>query len=82
MKHQYFGDIIDLFKYDLLKTLNENIPFNEILFVPMLTENDNSNDGKKRNYQKAKAGNKNLELIKFLEENSKYKHERNAKMIE
>jgi len=82
MKHQYFGDIIDLFKYDLLKTLNENIPFNEILFVPMLTENDNSNDGKKRNYQKAKAGNKNLKLIKFLEENSKYKHERNAKMIE
>lgn|SRR5690606_19748620 len=82
MKHQYFGDIIDLFKYDLLKTLSEDIRFNEILFVPMLTENDSSNDGKKRNYQKAKAGNKDQELIKFLKENSEHKHERNAKIIE
>src|SRR5690554_5290580 len=83
MKHQYFGDIIDLFKYDLLKTLSQDIGFNQILFIPLLTENDNGNDGNKRNYEKAQAGNKNHELIDFFKAKySEHKHERNAKIIE
>lgn len=83
MKHQYFGDIIDLFKYDLLKTLSLDIGFNQILFIPLLTENDNGNDGNKRNYEKAQTGNKNQKLIDFFETKySEHKHERNAKLIE
>lgn len=83
MKHQYFGDIIDLFKYDLLQTLSQDIGFNQILFIPLLTENDNGNDGNKRNYEKAQAGNKNQKLIDFFKsKHSNHKHERNAKIIE
>lgn len=82
MKNQYFGDIIDLFKYDLLKALSEDIQFREILFIPLLTKNDKSNDGKKRNYQN-KVGSKNQKLISFFEEKySEDKHERKAKVIE
>lgn len=66
MKHQYFGDIIDLFKYDLLTTFYKELKLDGITFIPMLTENDGTTEGSKRNYEKAMAGTKNFELINFL----------------
>lgn len=66
MKHQYFGDIIDLFKYDLLTTFYKELKLDGITFIPMLTENDGTTEGSKRNYEKAMAGTKNSELINFL----------------
>lgn len=66
MKHQYFGDIIDLFKYDLLTTFYKDLKLEGITFIPMLTENDGTTEGSKRNYEKAMAGTKNAKLINFL----------------
>ena len=70
MKHQYFGDIIDLFKFDLLVHTCDNLGLDGITFVPMLTENDNKPDGSKRNYANAKAGTNNKQLIDFFEKYS------------
>lgn len=66
MKHQYFGDIIDLFKYDLLTTFYKDLKLDGITFIPMLTENEGSTEGSKRNYEKVMAGTKNAKLINFL----------------
>lgn len=70
MKNQYFGDIRDLFKYDLIFQIMKNIDFiNHFIFIPMLTENDGGRDGNKNNkkdYNTAKAGTKNRELKNFL----------------
>ncbi len=47
MKNQYFGDRNDFFKYDLVLELIERSEFlNTFTFIPMLTENDETNDGK------------------------------------
>src|SRR4051794_30215725 len=46
MKHQYFGDRRDLFKYDLLLDLLSAVPTLERLtFVPMLTPDDDTRQG-------------------------------------
>jgi len=66
MKHQYFGDIIDLFKFDLLAHTAMDLRLGGITFIPMRTDNDNTTEGSKRNYDKAKAGAKNKTLIEFL----------------
>ena len=66
MKHQYFGDIIDLFKFDLLESLRKDLLLGGITYVVMLTENDQRNDGNRRNYDKAIAGKENLELLTFV----------------
>jgi hypothetical protein len=68
MKHQYFGDNKDLFKYDLMTVLNKDLKLDGITIVPMLTENDETNDGNDRIHKKAKAGTKNYKLIQFLEQ--------------
>ena len=67
MKNQYFGDIIDLFKYDLLETLNEELKLKGISFIPMLTghNEEKKNDGNKRKFN-GKAGSNNIELSWFL----------------
>ena len=68
MKHQYFGDLNDLFKYDLLKYSCKNLGLEGITFVPLRTGNDHTTEGSNRNYDKASAGKYNLELIEFLKQ--------------
>ena len=46
MKNQYFGDRRDLFKYDLLLDVVESHGANRLTFVPMLTPNDDSGEGR------------------------------------
>ena len=67
MKNQYFGDIRDLFKYDLIYQIIKKIDsINHFIFIPMLTENDGGRDGNKKDYNIAKAGTNNKELMNFL----------------
>lgn len=72
MKNQYFGDIRDLFKYDLIQRILEEInSLQRFTFIPMLTKNDpKRGDGNKRDFDRAKAGKANKDLMKFLK---KYK---------
>ena len=67
MKNQYFGDIRDLFKYDLALHLLGSIKrLDRFLFIPMLTPDDDRSDGGKTAYQRARAGTRNRELVEFL----------------
>ena len=69
MKHQYFGDTRDLFKYDIIHhLLSEVDSLKRFTFIPMLTENDDGRDGNKVDYKKAVAGTRNDSLINFLGE--------------
>ena len=82
MKNQYFGDIRDLFKYDLiLRIIQETGSINRFLFIPMLTENDNRGDGNETDYNKAKAGTRNRNLMAYLE-NCVNENRRNITEIE
>lgn len=73
MKNQYFGDVRDLFKYDLLqRILNEMSSLQRLAFIPMLTKYDpKRGDGNKRDFDRAKKGGRpgtnNDRLVKFLE---------------
>ena len=68
MKNQYFGDIRDLFKYDLIISIIREIgSINRFIFIPLLTRNDNRKDGNKIDYTTAKAGTHNKGLIEYLE---------------
>ena len=68
MRNQFFGDVRDLFKYDLITWLIQNInSIDQFAFIPMLTEDDDKDHGLKMNYAKAKAGTNNTELVKILE---------------
>jgi hypothetical protein len=65
MKNQYFGDIRDLFKYDLITEIMKGIrPLQKFTFIPMLTPNDNRNDGNKRNFTEKNAGYLNERRLK------------------
>jgi hypothetical protein len=76
MKNQYFGDIRDLFKYDLIqRILMEISPLQKRLtLIPMLTEYDDRKSDRdiQRNLDKAKEygrpGTNNEKLIGFLKE--------------
>ncbi len=46
MKNQYFGDRRDLFKYDLLLDLVDSHGAKRLTFVPMLTPDDDSTEGR------------------------------------
>jgi len=70
MKNQYFGDTRDLFKYDLLEHLMDHFRPRRFAFIAMLTKDDHTAHGLKRNYRSTKAGFNNEELIRFLEQNS------------
>jgi len=76
MKNQYFGDIRDLFKYDLIqRILKELSSLQKFTFIPMLTKYDSeSSDGNKRDFDRAKKGGRpgtnNNRLVEFLK---KYK---------
>ncbi len=45
MKLQYLGDARDAFKWDLLHWLCTTSSFSKLVYVPLLTEDDESNDG-------------------------------------
>lgn len=51
MKHQYFGDKRDLFKYDLILYLSKELNLKNAYFISMLTENDKSKQGNEINYE-------------------------------
>lgn len=81
MKNQYCGDTRDLFKYDLVEHLCKKMGL-DFTFIPMLTPNDNRNDGNKRNFAKAKAGYLNENLMKSLKPcHATPKEKRNFKEI-
>lgn len=72
MKDQYFGDIRDLFKYDLIKSIIEQTgTFQGTSIIPMLTKYEERSDGNKRDFEIAKKNNRpgtfNTNLIRFLE---------------
>lgn len=68
MKNQYFGDVRDLFKYDLVLTIMRGVKrLNRFLFVPMLTPDDNRADGGKTDYLRARAGTRNRDLLEHLQ---------------
>lgn len=63
MKNQYFGDVNDFLKYDLVLTLAEKLDSTKAFtFIPMLTRNDDSGDGGLINYD----GGRRRDLEKFL----------------
>ncbi|MHC1705770.1 MAG: hypothetical protein AB9846_17850 [Tenuifilaceae bacterium] len=68
MKNQYFGDTRDLFKYDLIFNIIEELGVRNFIFIPMLTKDDNSTDGSKIDYSLAKAGYLNMKLSSYLKE--------------
>ena len=69
MKKKYLGDVRDLFKYDLIERIIQGIPeLHSFSFILMLTQDNDNTDGRKRDYDKAKAGNQNEELKKCLEQ--------------
>lgn len=73
MKNQYFGDIRDLFKFDLCYHIYNTIKLEYFVFIPMLTDDDRSSDGSKINFSKANAGYYNDDLSFFLKYKLKYK---------
>jgi len=76
MKNQYFGDIRDLFKYDLIQNIvTQSEILERCIWVPMLTANDASSDGERRT--RPKAGWDNLELNAFIGSYTEGRNERN-----
>jgi hypothetical protein len=71
MKNQYFGDVRDLFKYDLIQEIMQKSPgIKQFSFIPMLTENDTGSDGNKRithvKKLRKRPGSQNSDLIEYL----------------
>ncbi len=67
MKNQYFGDIRDLFKYDLaLEIIATTEGISKLFYIPMLTPDGPGSDGSRVDYQRARAGYHNLELRDYL----------------
>jgi len=75
MKNQYFGDVRDLFKYDLIQWILTGIhSLQRFTFVPMLTKYDPKKSDRdiQRDFDRAKEygrpGTNNKKLIGFLKE--------------
>ncbi|MBN1763611.1 MAG: hypothetical protein JW878_11170 [Methanomicrobia archaeon] len=75
MKNQYFGDVRDLFKYDLILAIMRGLStLQGFTFIPMLTEDSKTSkgrkEGNKRDFDKAerdsRPGSQNEELMNFL----------------
>lgn len=79
MKNKYFGDIRDLFKYDLITEIMKGVrSLQRFTFIPMLTKDDDGKrEGNERDFDKAeknfRPGTNNEELMKFLREYKKIK---------
>jgi len=67
MKNQYFGDIRDLFKYDLVLELLLRSSLRRFTFIPMLTEDESNTHGRRIDYSRARAGTQRVVLRSFLE---------------
>lgn len=81
MKNQYFGDIRDLFKYDLIQNIvGQSRILERCIWIPMLTANDASLHGEKRS--RPKAGWHNQELKAFLDSYDKGRSERNISHLQ
>lgn len=66
MKNQYFGDIKDLFKYDIVEWMIRKLPsLDRFTFITMLTPNDSRGDGNRLNYNE-RAGSLNEKLVDRL----------------
>lgn len=63
VKHQYFGDSRDLFKYDLLLDLAEAHGARRLTLIPMLTPPDTSGHGR---LTPARGGSRNPAIYDFL----------------
>ena len=78
MKRQYFGDIRDLFKFDVIENLIKNLKLASFLYVIMLTK-DGGKGGKKRDFEEAirnkRHGTKNTKLLNLIERVSSQKSE-------
>jgi hypothetical protein len=66
LKNQYFGDVRDLFKYDLALECLEAGMLHQFTLIPMLTPNESTPHGQRTNYKLAKAGKARVKLIRFL----------------
>jgi hypothetical protein len=67
MKNQYFGDTRDLFKYDLIEEIIKGLKLSQkFTFIPMLTPNDDTDEGNVRGFSEKDAGWKNEPLRVFL----------------
>lgn len=81
MKNQYFGDIRDLFKYDLIQNIvAQSKILKYCIWVPMLTDNDASRDGEQR--RDPRAGLHNQKLKAFLDNYNKERSERNISHLQ
>lgn len=83
MKPPYFADNRDLFKFDLAQTLisKSQRQLNQIYYIPMLTPNNTGTDGGQTDRSKAKAGYKNIRLMKYLDDCISTTGRRNIKEI-
>ena len=80
MKNQYFGDRNDYFKYDLAIFCCEQLSgTRRLTFIPMLTQDDGSGDGKLIQYRQG-AG--RGDLHRFLQESVKKKRRTVARLRE
>jgi hypothetical protein len=71
MKSQYFGDVKDLFKYDIVEWIITRIPcLDRFTFITMLTPDDNGGDGEKRDFTD-RVGALNLRLVEHLKGTNK-----------
>jgi hypothetical protein len=69
VKNQYFGDRNDYFKYDLLIFLGENLSgIKRLSAIWMLTQNDKSSDGDRRQYS---TGTFRDSLYEFLKDSNR-----------
>jgi len=78
MKDQYFGDIRDLFKFDITFQILKKLNLNHFIFIPLLTQDDSRTDGSKTKFSIAKAGKYNADLSFFLQLKLKQKERKVA----
>ena len=71
MRCEFFGDIRDVFKYDLASEVARELQL-RFLFIPILTPDENKGHGKKRDYgaaiKEGRPGTKNERLLEILRE--------------
>jgi hypothetical protein len=68
VKNQYFGDIRDLFKFDLVLEILDKTGLTRFTYIPMLTRDTDSRHVLRTSLEEALAGRKNRPLRTFLED--------------
>ncbi len=67
MKHQYFGDVRDLFMFDLVLEILRGTDLERFTYIPMLTRDTDSEYVLKTDMERAVAGRDNTLLRDYLE---------------